>query len=191
MCIDSVGMIAVNGPAGPPDGSVGWKRTPLIAQLPPLKVNLSEEAAAASTSSFCIDRAVPVCLWTLVQSTVSSYSKRLPCGLPYLFCFLFFSMSWKFCVSLKSFLCFEIVPIPFCLESALIETLVCPKSLCLEEWSLYGAGDCPAVSITFPEPGSICLAPHECLVCLDILPHCGTVCLLSVQQVLADQASWH
>lgn len=135
ICIDSVGMIAVNGPAGPPDdGWVEWKRAPLIAELPLLKANLSGEAAATSTtSSFCIDRAIPVCLWTLVQSTVSSYSERLPCGLVCLFCFLFFSMSWKFSVSLKSFLCFEIVPTPFCLESALRETLVCPKSLYLEE----------------------------------------------------------
>lgn len=141
-----------------PGGWVGWRRAPLIVQLPPLKANLSGEAAAASTSSFCINKAVPVCLWTLVQSTVSSYSQRLPCGLGYLFYFLFFflffSMSWEFCASLKSFLCFEIVPTPFWLESALIETLVCRKSLYLEEWRLYGAGDCPAVSVTFPESGA-------------------------------------
>lgn len=89
MCIDSVGMIAGNGPAGPLDGWVGWRRAPLIAQLPPLKSNFSGEAAAASTSSFCIGRAIDVCRWTLVQSTVSSYSQRLPHGLVYLFIFCF------------------------------------------------------------------------------------------------------
>lgn len=94
-------------------------------------------------------------------------------GWLFFFLFLFSSISWEFCVSLKSFLCFEIVPTPFCLESVLIETSVCPKSLCSEEWSLYSAGVCPAVSVTFRARRSICRAPHESWVCLAVLPHCG------------------
>lgn len=46
-------------------------------------------------------------------------------------------MSWKFCVRLKSFLCFEIVPTPFCMKNVLLETLVCPKSLCSEEEPIW------------------------------------------------------
>lgn len=53
-------------PVGPPDGWVGWIRVPLIALLHPLKVNLLGEAAIASNSPFCIDRATPV--WTCLSS---------------------------------------------------------------------------------------------------------------------------
>lgn len=40
-------------------------------------------------------------------------------------------------------------------EDTLIDSLVCPKSLCLGEWSLHGAGGCPAVYVTFPVSGSL------------------------------------